>query len=121
MTDRHICRYALAMSICIPFLLPSMHERYFYIAETLSVVCACGGVCGELLPVLIQIPPLCCYDAYFKGIYRVYPQIIGSIMLVCAVLVNLDAFCDLPSLRLMWEQPPLPETSIPDEEGEPNL
>ncbi len=122
LTDRHLCRYALAMCVCIPFLLPSMHERYFYMAETLSVACACAGVCGELMPLLIQLPPLCCYDAYFRGHYRVYPELISPTMLICALLVSIDAFFDVPSLRVSLEAPAVQELSEPpiptEEEGE---
>ncbi len=31
---------ALIFALAIPWLLPRMHERYFYLAETLSIVCA---------------------------------------------------------------------------------
>ena len=99
-----IMRYALAMCVGIPFILPSMHERYFYMAETLAVVCACACICSELLPVLIQIPPLLCYDAYFRGYYRVYPEIIGSIMLLCAIIVTAAALFPVPSIRLTMQR-----------------
>ena len=31
---------ALIFALAIPWLLPRMHERYFYLAETLAIACA---------------------------------------------------------------------------------
>lgn len=68
--DRGILLMALAMAVGIPFLLPSMHERYFYLAEILSVVCAAGGLMSFVIPALVQAASMICYDAYITGYYR---------------------------------------------------
>ncbi|MCF3132582.1 glycosyltransferase 87 family protein [Streptomyces olivochromogenes] len=40
LTDTRIVLLAACSSVVVPFLLPSMHERYFYAADVLSVVAA---------------------------------------------------------------------------------
>ncbi|WP_354641141.1 glycosyltransferase 87 family protein [Kitasatospora camelliae] len=46
---------ATASAIAVPFLLPSMHERYFYVADVLSVVLAFQLPRLWALPVLVQL------------------------------------------------------------------
>ncbi len=68
--NREITLFAMAMAVGIPFLLPSMHERYFYIAEVLAMVCAFGGIAYFALPALVEAASMICYDAYITGYYR---------------------------------------------------
>ncbi len=69
MTPRlFLCLTAL-MVLVIPFLLPHMHDRYFYAADVLTLILA---VCiPYALPsaVLTQAGSLICYIAYFTGYY----------------------------------------------------
>ncbi|MDL2288504.1 hypothetical protein LJC32_03875 [Oscillospiraceae bacterium OttesenSCG-928-F05] len=77
--DREILLISAVMTAGIPFLLPSMHERYFYMAETLSVVLAFAfagrgmssatAKCLVAAPVLIQAGAYSGYHAYLFGQY----------------------------------------------------
>ena len=67
---------SLILITLIPFLLPHMHDRYFFGADVLSIIAA---VCAlELIPaaVLVQFGSLLCYIAYLRTYYmrlgRVY-------------------------------------------------
>ena len=62
LSDRAVICMALLMSIGIPFLLPHMHDRYFYCADLLSLVLAFS------LPALFLTAPLVCF-ASFLGYY----------------------------------------------------
>lgn len=85
--DRGILLMALAMTVGIPFLLPSMHERYFYLAEILSVVCAAGGLVSFVIPALVQAASMICYDAYITGYYRLRLGLATFLMACGAALI----------------------------------
>ncbi len=85
--DRGILLMALAMAVGIPFLLPSMHERYFYLAEILSVVCAAGGLMSFVIPTLVQAASMICYDAYITGYYRLRLGLATFLMACGAALI----------------------------------
>lgn len=85
--DRGILLMALAMAVGIPFLLPSMHERYFYLAEILSVVCAAGGIVSFVIPALVQAASMICYDAYITGYYRLRLGLATFLMACGAALI----------------------------------
>ncbi len=56
-------------SLIFPFFLPRMHERYFYLAEILSVIYVLIHK-GRFLPLLINLTSFSCYCAFLFG-YRI--------------------------------------------------
>ncbi|MFG3223817.1 glycosyltransferase 87 family protein [Kitasatospora sp. NPDC048194] len=66
LTDTRILLLATVFSIAVPFLLPAMHERYFYLADVLSVIAA-FRLPRRLwyLPVLVQLSS---FGSYLKFI-----------------------------------------------------
>ena len=62
--------YTALMVLIIPFLLPHMHDRYFYCADVVTAVIA------VLLPltfpaaILTQFGSVICYAAFFTGYYQ---------------------------------------------------
>ncbi len=89
--DRGIMLLTLAMCIGIPFFLPYMHERYFYIAEVLSVICACAGAVNITVPLLLQAASMICYDAYLNGVYRFRQELAMVFMATGLVIVTATA------------------------------
>ncbi len=87
-TDEALLSAALALVIAIPFLLPHMHDRYFYGADVLSFAAAL------ILPRLAPTPVLCSfasllgYHAYLRGRYLL-PMSWGAIALIVAILWTL--------------------------------
>lgn len=75
---------ALLLSIGIPFLLPHMHDRYFFIADVLAL--SFGIVFPKLcfIPVLVQFASLLGYHAYLKMRYLM-PMRNGAIALIIAM------------------------------------
>ncbi|CAM5690234.1 glycosyltransferase 87 family protein [Streptomyces aurantiogriseus] len=64
LTDTRIVLLAACSAIVVPFLLPSMHERYFYVADVLTVIAAFARP-RQLwyVPVLVQ---LASFGSYLK-------------------------------------------------------
>ena len=72
LTARSMLAVALLMAVGIPFLLPHMHDRYFFAADVLSVVLACAALwCAPAAP-LCQFASLLGYHAYLKMRYLLY-------------------------------------------------
>lgn len=67
LTHKTILISATLISLTVPFLLPSMHERYFYLSDILTVVS--GIACPWLIPVpiLVQLGSWTGYHAYLFG------------------------------------------------------
>ncbi|MFI6153709.1 hypothetical protein ACIBCA_13535 [Kitasatospora sp. NPDC051170] len=67
LTQNQVVLTALASAITLPFLLPSMHDRYFYIADVLSVVAA-FYVPRRLwfVPVLVQVSSFSAYLTFLR-------------------------------------------------------
>ncbi len=84
-SDEALLTAALLLVIVIPFLLPHMHDRYFYGADVLSFAAAL------ILPRLAPVPVLCSfasllgYHAYLRGRYLM-PMSWGAVALIVAVL-----------------------------------
>ncbi|MDO4982010.1 MAG: conjugal transfer protein TraL [Eubacteriales bacterium] len=66
LTDRMIVTVALLFAIGIPFLLPHMHDRYFFCADVLSVIFAFIVLPLAAVPLLVQFASLLGYYAYLK-------------------------------------------------------
>lgn len=85
---------ALISAILVPFLLPRMHERYFYLADVLSVIIAFllpGGYVAPLLMVTIS------FFSYQPTLFGVEPVPMAALALgVLALLAVL--------LRHAWRQ-----------------
>ncbi|MEU2288613.1 glycosyltransferase 87 family protein [Streptomyces sp. NPDC013178] len=64
LTDTRIVLLAACSAVVVPFLLPSMHERYFYVADVLTVITA-FALPRRLwyVPVLVQ---LASFGSYLK-------------------------------------------------------
>ena len=72
LTERALLAVALLMAVGIPFLLPHMHDRYFFAADVLSVVLAYAALwCAPAAP-LTQFASLLGYHAYLKMRYLLY-------------------------------------------------
>jgi len=106
--------------LAIPFFLPHMHDRYFFLGDTLTVALACCGTlplgngCSPqeqktelaariFAAVCVQFASLICYIAYFNSYY----VRVGNIFLTNdrgAVAVILAILCMLYTLFLSHRQ-----------------
>lgn len=94
LTDRIILTAAVILTIGVPLFLPYMHERYFFLAETLSVVWALGTWRRAPVAVLVQIAALGGYHAYLVLRYA-FPMAWGAWMLIAALIWT--------TAELVWE------------------
>lgn len=117
LNDRLIVLLTLAMCIGIPFLLPYMHERYFYIAEILSIVCAAAGLVHFSAPAVIQLASMICYDAYITGYYR-YRLGFASVLMAIGLALSLFALFGSDGGKRLGGHAPLPTEGAPPEETE---
>ncbi|WP_416977100.1 glycosyltransferase 87 family protein [Streptomyces sp. T028] len=88
LTDARIVLLAACSSIVVPFLLPSMHERYFYLADVLTVVAA--FVLPRQLwyvPVLVQLASFGSYLVVINATLAPYLSMAahGALMLLAVV------------------------------------
>ena len=72
LSSRAVITAALLFAVGIPFLLPHMHERYFFGADVLSVILGFACVLGIPAAGLTQFASLLGYHAYLKMRYLLY-------------------------------------------------
>lgn len=85
LTDGHLLTAALVLAIGVPFFLPYMHDRYFFLAETLSVVWAMGAARRAPVPVGVQIAGFGGYHAYLVLRYA-FPMAWGAWLMLAALV-----------------------------------
>ena len=78
--------FALLLAMGIPYLLPHMHDRYFFISGVLALVLAFRDRRFFPIPLLAELASLHCYYAYFVRSYLVHPRIGGIFMLIALLL-----------------------------------
>jgi Gpi18-like mannosyltransferase len=81
-------KIALVFALAIPFLLPEMHERYFYLADAISIVYAFYFPRLSFVAVITQLCSLFSYSPYFFHV-QIIPlgYIAGAVL--CALLIVL--------------------------------
>ena len=91
MGGRALLTASLLLVVGIPFLLPHMHDRYFFAADVLSVVVAYA--CWKVFAVapLTQFASLLGYHAYLKMRYLLYMDH-GARALICVLLISFVLF-----------------------------
>lgn len=78
--------FAALLAVGIPYLLPHMHDRYFFLSGMLLIVIGCIAPYYALVPLLAELASLHCYCAYFARHYLFHPRIGGEIMALVLVL-----------------------------------
>ena len=84
--DTVLLGFALLLAMGIPYLLPHMHDRYFFISGVLALVLAFRDWRFFPIPLLAELASLHCYYAYFVRYYLVHPRIGGIFMLIALLL-----------------------------------
>ena len=73
------------LAIGIPFLLPHMHDRYFFLADVLTLLWACTDRRRVFLAALVQTASLGAYYTYLK-LERAFPMSVGALLMLSALL-----------------------------------
>ncbi len=85
-SDKAVLGAALLFAIGIPFLLPHMHDRYFFAADILSLILAFTAAEYFIAAVLVQFASLLGYHAYLKMRYLLLMDK-GAAALIAALAV----------------------------------
>lgn len=88
LSDRAILALALLFAVGIPFLLPHMHDRYFYLSDILALVLAFAVPSLFLAAPLAEFASLLGYHAYLKMRYLL-PMRYGSAALILTLVLAL--------------------------------
>lgn len=88
LNDRAVLALCLLFAIGIPFLLPHMHERYFYCADVLSLALAFSFPLYSAVALLVQFASLLGYHAYLKMRYLLLMNN-GAAALIVAFAITL--------------------------------
>ena len=107
LSDKAVLLLAALMAVGIPFLLPHMHDRYFFPADALTVVLAFVCPPAAASATLTQFASLLGYHAYLKMRFLL-PMKCGAWSLIFALL--LCFYC--LALELRAEAEPEPENEI---------
>lgn len=69
--DRALLAAAVVLAIGVPFLLPHMHERYFFLADVLALAWACAFPRSAPCALLVELASLGAYVVVLRG--KIYP------------------------------------------------
>lgn len=88
-SDEMLVLLAAVMALGVPYFLPHMHERYYMLAEVLTLLLAVLAPRRYLLPaLLVQTASLGGYHAYLRLQYA-FPMAWGGVMNLAALLLLL--------------------------------
>ncbi len=88
LTDEALLGIALFLAVGIPFLLPHMHDRYFFLADVLTLVPAVLYVKYAPMTFFTSFASFLCYYAYLNQRYLL-PISFGAIALIGVLLIIL--------------------------------
>jgi Gpi18-like mannosyltransferase len=105
-TAEIIIKMTLVLALAIPFLLPEMHERYFYLADATSIIYAFYFPRSFYIAILVQLCSLLSYAPYFYGSPVISLGIVAFVVLVVTLitLTNL-IFTLFPNFKKSVLQP----------------
>ena len=87
LSDRVVLAVAVLLAVGIPFLLPHMHDRYFFCADILTIVLAFVSWPCAAAALLTQFASLLGYHAYLKMRFLL-PMRYGAIALIVTFMIT---------------------------------
>ena len=94
-TTEIILKVALVFALAIPFLLPEMHERYFYLADVLSIIYAFYFPRYFFIAIIMQLCSLLSYAPYLLQTQIVDLAYVAVGILVICVITTADLIVTL--------------------------
>ncbi len=100
LTPAIILKVALVFALAIPFLLPVMHERYFYLADVISIIYAFYFPRYFFVAIIMQLCSLLSYAPYFLQTSIVNLAYVAIAVLFITVITTADLVLTLyPNIR----------------------
>jgi Gpi18-like mannosyltransferase len=94
LTPERIVTAATLFAILVPFTLPGMHERYFFLADVLSVVLAFYRPRLWFVALLVETSSLLAYEAYLLHAQTVPLPAQAGLMLAALLIVGYALLAD---------------------------
>lgn len=113
LTNEALLFISLLIVVGVPFLLPHMHDRYFFMADVLTLVPAVLYLGFISMPLLASFASIICYDSYFNSYNYTFPNSFGAVALIgLLVLIAVQTGSRLNSgrhdiLRSSGKSPPV--------------
>lgn len=103
--DGALLLLGIVLTLGIPFFLPYMHDRYYFLADVLTLVFACIRPAGVPPAVLVQLASLSAYLTYLRMKYtlvlsiggHLFTMLLESLMILAALVFT--AFLLIQQLR----------------------
>src|SRR6266571_5575600 len=100
LTSAILLKVTLVFALAIPFLLPEMHERYFYLADVVSLISAFYFPRSFYIAVIMQLCSLFSYAPYFLNTQVVNLAYVAFAVLVITLITLADLVLTLyPNIR----------------------
>lgn len=100
LTPAILLKVTLVFALAIPFLLPEMHERYFYLADVVSIIYAFYFPRYFYIAVIMQLSSLLSYAPYFLNTQVVNLAYVAFAVLVLTIITLADLVLTLyPNIR----------------------
>ena len=88
--DRALLAAAVVLAIGVPFLLPHMHERYFFLADVLALAWACAFPRSAPCALLVELASLGAYVVVLRGKFTLAVSLDGRLFpILCEALLML--------------------------------
>lgn len=92
LTNQVIVASFLLFSLLIPFILPYMHERYYYYAEIIAIVYACMNIKRFYFPIVIMFVSIFSYLPFLFNIEPISLVFLSILILILIVILSFDLF-----------------------------
>ena len=92
--------FALFFAIFLPFVMPKIHERYFYLADMLSILYAVKYPRRRFMPLLVVGASLMSYVPYLMRQRPVDERHLALLMLLALVIVSRDLLAGMRRNRV---------------------
>lgn len=100
LTTAILLKVTLVFALAIPFLLPEMHERYFYLADVVSILYAFYNPRFFYIALIMQLCSLLSYAPYFLNTQVVNLAYVAFAVLVITIITLVDLVLTLyPDIR----------------------
>src|SRR5260370_13238345 len=107
LTSAMLLKVTLVFALAIPFLLPEMHERYFYLADVVSIIYPSYFPRSFYIAVIMQLCSLLSYAPYFLQTQVINLAYVAFAVLVIIVITVADLVLTLyPNIR---KRPAIPD------------
>jgi Gpi18-like mannosyltransferase len=95
-----LLKITLVFALVIPFLLPDMHERYFFLADVVSIIYAFYFPRFFFVAIIVQLCSLLSYAPYLLNTQIVGLSFVAFVVLVMSIVTLTDLVLTLyPNLR----------------------